>query len=198
VAIALTADRRRRGRRLAVRLGDSDTASMAEYAHSAQAFHTTRRCPVSLVAPGDGSLDQAPTAMVPIASLLPANSPRIEGENAEHVRTLAELDGATPPIIVHRPTMRVIDGMHRLHATLRGHDTIDVRFFDGCERDVFVLAVELNSRHGLPLSPADRATAAARVLSSHPHWSDRVITSLTGLSAKTVASIRQRSTQERT
>jgi ParB-like chromosome segregation protein Spo0J len=155
------------------------------------------KCQVSLVALAGGSLDQGPTTMVPIASLLPSDSLRLGGENAEHVRTLAELDGATPPLVVHRPTMRVIDGMHRLRAAmLRGQDTIEVRFFDGRERDVFVLALELNSRHGLPLSQADRTAAAARVVSSHPHWSDRVIASLAGLSAKTVASIRQRSTED--
>jgi ParB-like chromosome segregation protein Spo0J len=168
-----------------------------EFGRHAQAFDTTRKCQVSLVAPGGGSLAQGSTAMVPVAALLPSDSPRVKGENVEHVRTLAELDGEIEPIIVHRPTMRVIDGMHRLRAaTMRGHDTIEVRFFNGCERDVFVLALELNSRQGLPLSQTDRTAAAARVVRSHSHWSDRMIASLVGLSAKTVASIRQRSTED--
>lgn len=155
------------------------------------------KCQVSLIVPSGGSLDQEPTTMVPITSLLPSDSPRVGGENVEHVRTLVELGNETPPIVVHRLTMRVIDGMHRLRAAiLRGQGTIEVRFFDGRERDVFVLALELNSSHGLPLSQADRTAAAARVVSSHPHWSDRVIASLAGLSAKTVASIRQRSTED--
>ncbi|HET9254209.1 MAG TPA: ParB N-terminal domain-containing protein [Pseudonocardiaceae bacterium] len=142
------------------------------------------------------SLEERPTSIALISSLLPADSPRVGGEDPEHVRLLAELEDQTPPIVVHRSTMRVIDGMHRLQAAVqRGQDTIEVRFFDGEERDAFVLAVELNSGHGLPLSQADRTSAAARVVSSHPHWSDRAIASLTGLSAKTVAAIRRRSTE---
>jgi ParB-like chromosome segregation protein Spo0J len=142
-------------------------------------------------------LEEQPTVVALIASLLPADSPRVGGENPEHVRNLAELEGEVPPIVVHRSTMRVIDGMHRLQAAvLRGQEKIEVRFFDGAERDAFVLAVELNSGHGLPLSQIDRTTAATRVVDSHPHWSDRAIASLTGLSAKTIAAIRQRSSEK--
>lgn len=143
------------------------------------------------------SLHYGPAVIVPIASLLPADSPRTEGEDDEHIRALAQVESDVPPIVVHRPTMRVIDGMHRLRAAvLCGRDTIAVRFSDGDERDLFVLAVELNSRHGLPLSQADRIAAATKVASSHPQLSDRVIARLTGLSAKTVGAIRRRSTEE--
>ncbi|HEY0451981.1 ParB/RepB/Spo0J family partition protein [Actinophytocola sp.] len=139
------------------------------------------------------SLERRVAVAVPVASLLSADSPRLAGEDAEHVRTLAELDGGGPPIIVHRATMRVVDGMHRLRAAvLRGRETIDVHYFDGTERDAFVLAVELNAEHGLPLSHKDRTAAACRVIGTHPHWSDRMIAQLTGLSSKTVAAIRSR------
>jgi AraC-like DNA-binding protein len=154
-----------------------------------QSDHDTRRN-------NDPLLDNEPVTIVPIASLLSADSPRIAGECTEHIRTLAELETPAPPIVVHRPTMRVIDGMHRLRAAAeRGQRTIEVRFFDGLERDIFALAVELNSSHGLPLSNADRAAAAGRLVSSHQYWSDRAIASLTGLSSKTVAMIRQRATE---
>ena len=70
--------------------------------------------------------------------------------------------------------MRVIDGTHRLRAALlRGVDVIDVLYFDGPDADAFVLAVELNHTHGLPLSRADRTAAAERIIGSHPDWSDR-------------------------
>jgi ParB-like chromosome segregation protein Spo0J len=106
---------------------------------------------------------------------------------------LAELDVNLPPVLVHRPTMRVIDGMHRVRAAvLRGRDTIEVRFFDGTEDAAFILAVEANIAHGLPLSRADRTAAAVRIIVSRPHWSDRAIAASTGLSAKTVAAIRRR------
>lgn len=137
---------------------------------------------------------RSPTTTVPIRSLMPSQSVRIDGEHKDHVRTLAETDDELPPIVVHRATMRVIDGMHRLRAAaFRGQEHIEVEFFEGAEEDAFVLAVALNARHGLPLSQADRAAAAVRIINFHPQWSDRTIASVTGLSDKTVASIRRSS-----
>jgi ParB-like chromosome segregation protein Spo0J len=88
--------------------------------------------------------------------------------------------------------MQVIDGMHRLKAALlKGRDTIEVAFFEGTTADAFLRAVEANVRHGLPLSFADRKAAAARIISSHPHLSDRALAESTGLSAKLIAEIRR-------
>src|SRR5213076_255321 len=65
---------------------------------------------------------------MPIGSLLPADSPRLEGERLDHVRALADAVGEPPPILVHRHSRRVIDGMHRLRAAqLRGERMIEVR-----------------------------------------------------------------------
>ncbi|GHF69241.1 hypothetical protein GCM10018790_54040 [Kitasatospora xanthocidica] len=129
---------------------------------------------------------------VPVAALLPADSPRTGGEDPEHLRALAELDRDLPPIIVHRPSMRVIDGMHRLRvAAARGRSVIPARFFEGSERDAFVLSVQSNTRHGLPLSRDDRTGAARRILTSHPEWSDRMVASVAGLSTKAVRELRR-------
>lgn len=130
---------------------------------------------------------------VAISLLRPGlDSPRLDGENAEHIERLAALEVALPPILVRRATMRVIDGNHRLWAAmLRGRREIDVVFFDGNDESAFVAAVEANSSHGLPLSLADRKAAAARIVEANPTWSDRAIARLTGLSAKTVSSIRR-------
>lgn len=131
---------------------------------------------------------------VALSELLPSDSPRLAGENAEHVRALADSDAELPPIVVHRPSMRVIDGMHRLHAAvLRGVETIDVRFIEDADgRDLFVLAVKANIAHGLPLTLADREAAAQRIVISHPQWSDRSIAAATGLAPRTVRAIRDR------
>ncbi|MFC8453205.1 streptomycin biosynthesis regulator [Kitasatospora sp. NPDC057223] len=130
---------------------------------------------------------------VPIGMLLPADSPRMSGENLDHARALGALDGDLPPILVHRSTMRVIDGMHRLRAAiLQEQALVDVLFFDGTPEDAFVVAVRSNCRHGLPLTLAERAAAAARIMISHPQWSDRAIASVAGLSSKTVAALRRR------
>lgn len=137
-------------------------------------------------------LDQVPTVKVPVDSLKSSDTPRRLGENFAHVRMLAESEDPLPPIVVHRATMRVVDGMHRLRATeLRGEGAIEVRFIDGDEASSFVVAVSENIRHGLPLSTADRKAAAGRIIDSYPEWSDRMVASVTGLSAKTVATVRR-------
>ncbi|WP_405163123.1 ParB N-terminal domain-containing protein [Nocardia sp. NBC_01499] len=135
---------------------------------------------------------------LPIANLLPSDSPpRTAGENSGHIRMLAESTTRFPPIVVHRPTKQVIDGVHRIRAAqLRGDTTISAVLFDGSTAEAFVLAVKLNAEHGLPLSLADRKTAALRILLSYPQWSDRAIAAVAGISPKTVAAIRTRSAEE--
>jgi DNA-binding CsgD family transcriptional regulator/transposase-like protein len=130
---------------------------------------------------------------VPIASIKAGDSPRLDGENQEHIAILASSEKPLPPILVHKPTMRVIDGMHRLRAAyLRGDLTVEVQFFDGNEDEAFMAAVQANVTHGLPLTLADREAAALRLIRSDPHRSDRLIANVTGLSAATVASRRRR------
>ncbi|MGV9293039.1 ParB/RepB/Spo0J family partition protein [Amycolatopsis sp. NPDC003676] len=139
--------------------------------------------------------DPFAVVVVPISSLLPGDSPRIGGEDAEHVRILASADfEQLPPVLVHRPTMRVIDGMHRVQAAkLRGEETVAVRFFNGSADSAFVEAVRANVAHGLPLSLADREAAAVRILEAHPDWSDRAVAKISGLADTTVSGIRKRS-----
>jgi ParB-like chromosome segregation protein Spo0J len=132
-----------------------------------------------------------PVVLAAIDSLRPGLSPRLAGQSEENIRVLMEQDGPLPPILVHRPTNRVIDGMHRLTAARRrGQHAIAVRYVDGDEASAFVLAVRANAAHGLALQLGDRKAAAARILASHPHWSDRRIALVTGLSDKTVAAQR--------
>jgi hypothetical protein len=134
---------------------------------------------------------------VPLSELLPADSPRLAGEDENHTRRLAETEAELPPILVHRSTMRVIDGMHRLHAAMAsGRREIRVRFFDGDENEAFLHAVRENVTHGLPLSLEDRRAASRRIIAASPHLSDRVIASYTGLSDKTVSAMRERSSSE--
>lgn len=131
---------------------------------------------------------------VPIDALLAGESPRMEGQDAAHIARLIEIDGTLPPIIVERSTLRVIDGTHRLiAASLKGHKDISVEYYDGPPEDAFLLAVQANVTHGFPLSQADRRAAAARIIVSHPHLSDRAIAVVAGLGAKTVGAIRRRS-----
>ncbi len=108
------------------------------------------------------------------------------------MQRLCEIYETLPPILVHRSTRRVIDGMHRIAAAERlGRDTVEVHYFDGAEAELFLRAVAANVAHGLPLSGTERKAAAVRILASHPKLSDRAISSCVGLDAKTVAAVRR-------
>jgi len=134
---------------------------------------------------------------LPVSTLQSVDSPRVNGENEDHTQMLAEVEGKLPPIVVHRATMQIVDGLHRLRAAvLRGDSTIEVLYFDGASADAFVLAVELNRAHGLPLSRADRTAAAVRIIASYPDWSNRRIAAVAGISATTVGTIRRCPTEQ--
>lgn len=135
--------------------------------------------------------------MLPIAALKAGNSPRLLGESLAHAEVLASTGAALPPILVHRQTMRVVDGMHRLRAArLRGEQAVAVRFFDGEDGEAFIAAVRANVAHGLPLTRADREAAAAWIVVWRPERSDRWIAEVTGLAANTIAAIRRRVTSD--
>jgi ParB-like chromosome segregation protein Spo0J len=147
--------------------------------------------------PDNCDLSEYPTKRVSVTDLVLSNWLRVKGEDIKHIRALAEVEDELPPIVVHRATMRVIDGMHRVRAAiLSGVAYIEALLFEGAEDEAFLLAVRLNVAHGLPLSRADRVAAAVRIIHSSPQWSDRAIARAAGLSDKTVASIRRRASAE--
>jgi ParB-like chromosome segregation protein Spo0J len=141
--------------------------------------------------------ESRPMTTVPIDSLLLDGSPRSGGADPEHIRLLAESSDTLPPIMVHRTTMRVIDGVHRVRAAAqKGLREIPALLVDCDETTAFLLSVRANVTHGLPLSQSDRAAAAARIVSHYPQWSDRAVAAATGLSDKTVSRIRARTGAE--
>lgn len=138
-----------------------------------------------------------PVENVPVASIRNSYTPRKSKTNEHYVKILAQSPLPLPPIVVHRASMWVIDGVHRLRATeMRGEATIPARFFDGNDAEAFALAVHLNVTHGLPLTLAERKAAAQRIVRSYPHWSDRSIALITGVSNKTVGKLRGCATEE--
>jgi ParB-like chromosome segregation protein Spo0J len=149
----------------------------------------------------DGSAGPAPstaaTVEVDLEALQEAYSPRDDPCDEHHARVLAESSEQLPPICIHRQTMRVIDGSHRVMAArIRGRKTIRARYFDGSEEEAYLEAVRANVNHGKPLSLAERERAAARILQTSPNWSDRAVASMCGLSPKTVGAIRRRAGEE--
>ncbi|MEW1748323.1 hypothetical protein [Streptomyces angustmyceticus] len=158
---------------------------------------TALRAPEAGPGPGPGAARRGRAVTVPI-SALDVSCPLRSGQDPEHIRALALVDSSLlPPILVHHPTMRVLDGTHRVQAELlRGGTQIRAEFFEGTEEESFVLAVRANVGHGLPLPLVDRKAAAARILRTYPQWSDRSIGEVSGLSPKTVGAIRRRSAEE--
>jgi hypothetical protein len=130
--------------------------------------------------------------IVDIKTLRFGDTPRLNREEPSHTMQLAEVDGALPPIVVHRDSHHVIDGVHRVYAALmNGHETVEALYYDGPPEEAFIIAVALNTQHGLPLTLPDRRAAAARIIQTHPQWSDRAVAGYAGLSGKTVAAIRR-------
>lgn len=132
---------------------------------------------------------------VPIDRLRFGLSPRRELCDAHHVAALTEVLDQVPPILVHARTMRVIDGVHRVHAArAKGRSTIRAVLFEGDDTDAHIEAVRSNVAHGKPLSLAEREEAAGHILQLVPAWADRRIAVVTGLSPKTVSRLRARAT----
>lgn len=145
---------------------------------------------------GSDSASTAPTGpaqveIIPLTDIRMGECLRKHGVDDNHVRLLLEAREGLPPVLVHRDSMSLVDGMHRYRAAqLRGDTTISVVFVDGSEADAFVQAVRANTTHGLPLTLQERESAAGRIIAHHPHWSDRAVATVTGLSATTLARIR--------
>lgn len=132
---------------------------------------------------------------LPIGVLSDGRSVRVHGVNAAHVRRLADVaERELPPIAVQQATMRVVDGMHRFRAAqARGAARVSARFLDCDDLDAFVFALLANNETGgLPLTRADRRSAADYLLSVRPQWSDRRLAAITGVAPRTVAEARDR------
>lgn len=138
--------------------------------------------------------DPAELVRIPLDRLRIGTVIRQSGQNARHVAALSEVAAALPPIVVHRPSMTVIDGVHRVRAAQdSGSQWIDAVYFDGDDGQALLLAVRLNTAHGLPLSAADRKAAAEQALAYYPDWSNRRLAMAIGLSERAIAAIRRKS-----
>jgi ParB/Sulfiredoxin domain len=139
-------------------------------------------------------MDRLLVFQVPLSSLRRGFYLRQSGTDAAHVQLLADAASSEelPAILVQKNSLRIVDGMHRIEvAKLRGEKSINARFVDCSDEDAFMLAVRSNTLHGLPLSRADRIVGAKQILDWHADWSDRAVAAATGLSPKTIASLRR-------
>jgi len=84
-----------------------------------------------------------------------------DSANIRQMKEALESGVSLPPIIINKDDMRVVDGFHRVLATLAlyGDDAeilADVRYYK-TEGEMFLDAGRYNSKHGLPMSPMDRS-----------------------------------------
>ncbi|MGQ4491180.1 hypothetical protein LRE75_24485 [Streptomyces sp. 372A] len=138
------------------------------------------------------ALGRAPVESVPLRDLHVVGSPRSTVVCPDYTRELAALDGPFASVLVHRASMSVVDGVHRVRAArLRGDTHVGVRFFEGTEEQGRLLAVALNVRHGRPLSMDERLTAVRAILAGHQEWADRSVAALAAVAPGTVAEVRR-------
>ena len=129
---------------------------------------------------------------VAIDALRIGPSMREGGIDASHAAALGEVAESWPPIVVNRCDYSLIDGQHRVAAAKHlGITQLAAVLFDGSPEDAYVEFVRCNTRHGLPLTLAERRLAARRILCSNPDRSDRGVAALCGISPKTVARLRE-------
>lgn len=133
------------------------------------------------------------TAVVDLDQLRFGLSPRKHDPDPDLVSVLAEILEGVPPIVVQAPSLRVIDGVHRvLAAQSRGWTSLKAQLFHGDDVAAAIEAVRCNVTHGKPLTSSERADAASALLSQVPGWSDRRLGQTCGLSPKTIARLRCR------
>jgi hypothetical protein len=144
------------------------------------------------VSDGEERVRDPEAVEVVLASLTLGPSPRKSGVQPEHVRTLAQLEGHWPPLLVNRADQTIIDGAHRFHAArMLGYTQVWCVYFDGDRDEAFLEAIRRNTRHGLPLTLREREAAAAQLLGLHRDWSNRRVAESCALAHGTVAKIRE-------
>ncbi|MFI8360382.1 hypothetical protein ACIGD1_09490 [Streptomyces sp. NPDC085612] len=125
----------------------------------------------------------APTAavLVPVGALLAADSPRAVRVDEGHAQELAASGRTLPPLLVHRTTMRVVDGSQTV-AALRRREAPARAPQGRVGRDGRVR----------PADPARRREVAARLLAGRPTASLRQIAREAGTAPSTVRDVRRR------
>jgi hypothetical protein len=132
-----------------------------------------------------------PVVRVPIEEVRLGETARLGEVSSAHLDLVAERAGAWGPLLVSQ-SGRIMDGHYRYLAARRlGHSFVECVIFKGDEREAFVEGVRRNVAHGLPLTLRERKSAASRILTFDPGWSDRMIAEVCGLAHETVGRLRE-------
>ena len=113
--------------------------------------------------------ENIPIELIPIKDLkydsdLQPRKNKIDYTHLRRMTDALESGVVFPAIIVDRATRKIVDGIHRYHAVKKIHGEESpincklVKFAE--EKDMFLFAVEENSKNGLPWYPNDRAHIA--------------------------------------
>jgi len=152
----------------------------------------TRTVAAVLMTSPEPNVDDSAVVEIAISDLSVGPSMRERGIDPGHVAALTEVVPSWPPIVVSRSGGCVIDGQHRVAAAQQlGLRTVRAIWFDGSSDDAYLEFVRRNTSHGLPLTLAERRQAARRIVRSRPDLSDRGIAEVCGLSARTIARLRE-------
>jgi len=111
------------------------------------------------------------------------------------VQAISQSDPATwPPITVTKDEdgyLWILDGAHRVVAARNLGlkelpATVEPWPGDGSEEAAYLRSLELNLRHGFPISVEDRKEWARRLKQKHPDYSESIIACIVGLAKSTV------------
>lgn len=113
---------------------------------------------------------------------------------AETLQAVEAIAWPFPPVVLNQtPTGYVcVDGAHRIAAAMKaGREEVEAKVVTLSEADAKVEAARANMENGLPLTPAERKKAIARLIELRPVWTDAAIARLMGVHRNTVARVRK-------
>jgi ParB-like chromosome segregation protein Spo0J len=140
---------------------------------------------------GQDAHRRGPLIDLNVADVHVGRTPRAQLDQG-HVELLLARLNELPPILVHAPTLALVDGAHRLAAfRLAGRQLIPAVLFEGSEGEAFIEAVRSNVTHGKPLTLRERQSAAVDLLRLDPNASDRRVGEICGLAPDSIGRLRR-------
>lgn len=113
---------------------------------------------------------------------------------AETLQAVEAIAWPFPPVVLNATDNGYVcvDGAHRIAAAMKaGREAVEAKVINLSEADAKVEAARANMTNGLPLTPAERKKAIARLIELRPVWTDAAIARLMGVHRNTVARVRK-------
>lgn len=113
---------------------------------------------------------------------------------AESLQAVEAIAWPFPPVVLNQTETGYVcvDGAHRIAAAMKaGRETVEAKVVTLSDTDAKVEAARANMANGLPLTPAERKKAIARLIELRPSWADTAIAKLMGIHRNSVARVRK-------